>query len=133
MPSTVLIVEDSEGMAAPLEIALASLNQLNVKVLTNAQDALQVLSNGGNDVVALITDLHLPNMDGFELIEWVRHDQHYSKLPILVVSGDTQPDTPARLLRLGANAYFSKPYSPAEIRSALEGLINVHQLARSGH
>jgi DNA-binding response OmpR family regulator len=126
MPFTVLIVEDSEGMAAPLEIALASLNQLDVKVLTNARDALQVLSNGGNDVVALITDLHLPNMDGFELIEWVRHDHHYAKLPILVVSGDTQPDTPARLLRLGANAYFSKPYSPAEICSTLEGLIDVH-------
>jgi CheY-like chemotaxis protein len=62
-------------------------------------------------------------MDGFELIETIRGYGKRSGLPIIVISADTHPDTPNRLARLGANAYFPKPYSPAKIRKALEGLL----------
>jgi two-component system, chemotaxis family, chemotaxis protein CheY len=63
-------------------------------------------------------------MDGFDLIEAVRANPDHATLPILVISGDSDPRTPARLTRLGANAYFPKPYSPAEVRSRLEQLID---------
>ena len=71
-----------------------------------------------------MTDLNLPFVDGFALIEAVRGNQRYSRLPIVVVSGDSHPETPERLRRLGANAYFPKPYSPAEIKRTLESLLN---------
>jgi DNA-binding response OmpR family regulator len=124
MSGTVLIVEDSEGAATPLEIALTALWGMDVKILTNAREALRLLSKSETEIVALITDLHLPQMDGFELIEAVRRRPCYAKLPILVISGDTHPDTPGRSIRLGADAYFSKPYSPVEICHTLEGLLN---------
>jgi CheY-like chemotaxis protein len=45
-------------------------------------------------------------------------------LPIIVISGDSDPRTPERVRRLGADAYFAKPYSPAAVRETLERLLH---------
>ena len=63
-------------------------------------------------------------MDGFELIEKVRSSHEKARLPIIVISGDTDPRTPERIYRLGADAYFSKPYSPTQVRQKLEQLLD---------
>jgi DNA-binding response OmpR family regulator len=126
MEQTVFIVEDSEGAATPLEVALQVMNGVRVQLFSSAREALNTLRNTPDHVAALVTDLHLPSMDGFELIRSIRSDQRYTALPIIVVSGDTHPETPERLLRLGADAYFPKPYSPTEIRQKLESLLNEH-------
>jgi DNA-binding response OmpR family regulator len=90
--------------------------------VASAEEALAYLDQ--QDVCALITDIHLPRMDGFELIEVVRAQPRRSTLPILVISGDSDPLTKGRLADLGANAYFPKPFSPAEVRLKLEQLID---------
>jgi two-component system, cell cycle response regulator DivK len=123
MARTVLIVEDGDNVA-PLEIALASLDGIRVLVLPDGRDALALLRADSADLAAIVTDLHLPHVDGFELVEAVRADRRYSHVPIVVVSGDSHPDVPNRLRHLGADAFFSKPYSPAEIRQTLEGLLH---------
>jgi CheY-like chemotaxis protein len=66
----------------------------------------------------------MPGMDGFELIERVRADQRYTGLPIIVISGCTDPHAPQRVAELGANAFFEKPYSPVRVRATLEQLLN---------
>jgi CheY-like chemotaxis protein len=126
MQQTVFIVEDSEGAATPLEVALQAVIGVRVRLFSSAGDALNTLGSTPDHVAALVTDLNLPLMDGFELIRRVRSDRRYSALPIIVVSGDSHPDTLDRLIRLGANAYFPKPYSPMEIRQKLESLLNEH-------
>jgi CheY-like chemotaxis protein len=123
MAHTVLIVEDSDNVV-PLEIALATLDGIRIVTLPNGRDALNLLRTTHLDLVAVITDLNLPYIDGFELIKAIRANDHYSKLPIVVISADSRPETPGRLRILGANAFFTKPYSPAEIRHALEGLLH---------
>ena len=124
MVRKILIVEDLEFCAATLEIALVKVPGLIVKSATSAEQALRFMADGDGDIAALITDIHLPRMDGFELIEKVRSQAKFGHLPILVISGDSDPDTPRRLKRLGADAYYPKPYSPAEVRQRLEELIN---------
>ncbi len=82
---------------------------------------------GSSDQVAvLITDLHMPSMDGFELIELIRNDRRYDALPIVVASGHTRADTLERVSCLGANAFFPKPYSRKEPRSKIESFLNAH-------
>jgi CheY-like chemotaxis protein len=119
----VLIVDDQEHSATPLVIALSGMTGIDVCLLPDAHAALKLLKDGNQPVAALVTDLHLPHMDGFELIKNIRSQGSRRRLPIIVVSADTHPDTPKRLARLGANAYFLKPYSPAKIRKTLEGLL----------
>ncbi len=50
----------------------------------------------------------MPHMDGFEFIERIRAEPRHRHLPIIVVSGDTDPHTPERLTALGADAFFPK-------------------------
>jgi CheY-like chemotaxis protein len=124
MSCTILIVEDMDLCREALEVALMRLADVSVQSVSTAEEALQRVKAGG--VCALITDLDLPRMDGFALIETVRALPGGAPLPILVISGDTDPRTPARVARLGANAHFSKPYSPGEVRQKLEQLIHAN-------
>lgn len=122
MPHTVLIVEDTEWSRVALEIALTPVADVSIRAVETAEEAIEFLSSNG--ICAMITDLDLPGMDGFALIEKIRAQPRKSRLPIVVVSGDTDPTTPARLRALGADAFFTKPYSPAELRRKLEQLIH---------
>jgi CheY-like chemotaxis protein len=119
----VLVVEDAEHAATMLEVALLAIRDLSVTVTASGQEALQALDNG-ESVSAIITDLNMPDMDGFELIARVRGRRQCGCVPIVVVSADTDPRTPERVARLGADAFFSKPYSPAEVRHKVEQLLN---------
>jgi two-component system, chemotaxis family, chemotaxis protein CheY len=124
MTRTVLIVEDTDLCRDALELSLTRIPGLAVRIVGTAEEALRQL--GTDDICALVTDLHLPAMDGFELIEAVRALPGRAGFPIVVISGDSDPRTPARLAGLGANAYFTKPYSPSEVRSKLERLLDAN-------
>jgi len=126
MARTVLIVEDSDTTADTLEIALQALPDVSIAHAPSGRKAWQLIQ--GERFSALITDLHMPHMDGFKLIERVRAAR-LAYLPIIVVSGDSDPETPERVRRLGADAYFAKPYSPAAVRDMLERLLHENSSA----
>ena len=128
---TVLIVEDAESCATTLEIALLAIPHIHIRVAPTARQALELLASAGGKICALVTDLNMPAMDGFELIERVRADSRTARLPIIVISGDSDPRTPARLYRLGADAYFGKPYSPAQVRQKVEQLLDANAISQS--
>jgi CheY-like chemotaxis protein len=119
---SVLIVDDSENSAATLELALLSIPDLAVMTATSGAEALRILGSG--EVGALITDLNMPRMDGFELIRRMRGDQRLSATPVVVVSADTDPATPERVAQLGVSAFFTKPFSPAAVRRKLEQIFD---------
>jgi CheY-like chemotaxis protein len=123
MPCLVLIVDDAEQCAETLEVALFGLSGVDIIAAESAERALQLM--GERRVCAMITDLHLPRMSGFDLIRRVREQPSYTQIPIVVISGDSDPGTPERLRSLGANAFFPKPYSPSAVRKKLEMLLNV--------
>lgn len=124
MTRTILVVEDNDVCRDALEVALAKLPEFAVRAVATAEQALECLAAG--DICALVTDLHLERMDGFDLIASVRSHPRHVSLPILVISGDSDPATPERLARIGANAYFTKPYSPAAVCRRLEQLVDAH-------
>jgi CheY-like chemotaxis protein len=124
MPRLVLIVEDSPQVAANLEIALTAVPEVEVRVAGSGVEALGVLDREPREnVAAVITDLEMPRMDGFELIERLRANPKFAHTPIIVSSGSPDPDSPERARTLGADAYFAKPYSPVALRRKLEQLI----------
>jgi CheY-like chemotaxis protein len=121
---SVLIVDDSENAAATLEIALLKIPGLSVTMASSGLEALRILGRPGPAVRAIVTDLNMPSMDGYELIRRLRGDDRYSGTPIVVVSACTDPATPQRLAQMGVSAFFSKPYSPAEVRRKLEQILD---------
>jgi two-component system chemotaxis response regulator CheY len=123
MPRVILIVEDSETCAETLQIALEAMGDVEARPVRGVQAALAVLNDAATDVAAVVTDFHMPRRNGLELIGQLRADQRYARLPILLISGDSDPRLPERALAEGANAFFAKPYSPAAVRRKLEQML----------
>jgi DNA-binding response OmpR family regulator len=119
---TILIVEDTAACATTLEIALGQIGGATVHVVSSVTEARSVLRRD-DQVCALITDIHLPDASGLDLVKWVRSRPSAVRLPIVVISGDSDPDTPVASLRLGADAFFAKPFSPSVVRQKVEELI----------
>lgn len=123
MQRTVLIVEDADTCASTLEIVFSA---LDVEVVTaqNGAQAWRLLQDGVLDPAAIVTDLEMQGMDGFELIERVRSHRVHKSIPIMVITGTADPAARERVEQLGANAFFTKPYSPLMVRGKLEQWLN---------
>jgi CheY-like chemotaxis protein len=123
MPKLVLIVEDSDTCAETLQIAIEGNPRLNTLVAHNPEAALLALRHGSREVAAVVTDLHLREADGLELVRTLRAEPEFAALPVVLISGDSDPGLPERAIAEGANAFFAKPYSPAAVRKKLEELL----------
>lgn len=131
MPKLVLIVEDSETCAETLQIALESISGVEVRSIHSPGAAIDFLNDHHSEIVAIVTDLNLdlgPQKgkmpgDGLDLIRQLRAEPRFARLPILLISGDTDPRLSERALAHGADAFFPKPYSPAAVRRKLEQLL----------
>jgi CheY-like chemotaxis protein len=119
---TILVVDDSEDCIATLDLALQTVPGVVLRPSLSAEAALTALES--DTVSAVITDIQLPEMSGLELVARIRQDPRFRSLPVIVLSADADPSTPARALGLGANAYFAKPFSPSAMRKKLEELIH---------
>ncbi|MGD0498126.1 MAG: response regulator [Bryobacteraceae bacterium] len=124
-PGTVLIVDDTALSAAALELACSGIPGMEVKSVSSAQEAVRILDDPNTAVRAVLTDIRMPAMDGFDLICFIRSHRRHIKMPVIVVTADTDPETPERASRLGANAFFGKPFSPRAVRRTLEDLLYV--------
>ena len=123
MPRLVLIIDDSASCAETLQIALETMPNLESRVLTSPRGALAVMRESAGNLVAVVTDLHMPQKDGLEFIREVRAEDGLKHVPILLISGDSDPLLERKALAQGASAFFSKPYSPAAVRRKLEQLL----------
>lgn len=75
-------------------------------------------------IEALITDLNMPAASGYELIDLVRRCGRHRKLPIIAMSGDDHHGVAEKARLSGANAFFPKPFSPADMRRTLRKLLD---------
>jgi DNA-binding NtrC family response regulator len=123
---TVVVVEDTGACATTLEIALERIKGLRVQVATTAEEARRLVESEPS-VCAIVTDVHLPQASGLDLIGWIRSRDR--GMPIVVISGDSDPETPSRTLAAGADAFFAKPFSPSLVRQKLEDLIHAESSA----
>ena len=117
-------MEDAEICASTLEILFSSIEGLKVVSAPDAERAWEFLESQAEEIGAVVTDLHMPGMDGYELMDRLRGHGRYSGLPIIVITGCTEPEVTQLARDHGANAVFIKPYSPAAVREKLERLLN---------
>jgi two-component system chemotaxis response regulator CheY len=128
MSKLVLIVEDSEICAETLQIALELIPGVEIRSIHSSRAAIAMVRECDGEVAAIVTDLNLTQRaglpdDGLDLIRQLRADPRFARLPILLISGDTDPRLSERALAQGADAFFPKPYSPSAVRRKLEQLL----------
>ncbi len=83
----------------------------------DGMDAIETLSNLSEDVDLIITDLNMPNLDGYGLIETVRQNQEYKNTPIIILSSEEGEEDRARGLETGASSYLVKPFKSDRLLS----------------
>ena len=109
----VLIVEDSGATRELLRAALETLEAVEVHTAVSGFDALKVLPRHRFDLI--ITDINMPDINGLELINFVKKNPNYKDTPLFVVTTEGRDQDRERGLRLGANEYVVKPFSPERI------------------
>jgi CheY-like chemotaxis protein len=119
----VLVVEDSGECAETLQIALEAMSGVEVVLCPDDRDLWPILERDPARVAAVVTDLHLTQSNGLAVIRRLRADARFAHLPIVLISGDSDPGLPQTALACGASAWFPKPYSPAAVRRKLEELV----------
>ena len=113
MPYRVLVVEDSPTMRAFVAASLESDGQFEVIQTASGFGALQALPGGRFDVI--VTDVNMPDINGLELIKFVRGNAAYVRTPLIIISTEGRERDRDRGLLLGANAYLVKPFAPEEL------------------
>ncbi|NJO41780.1 MAG: hybrid sensor histidine kinase/response regulator [Cyanobacteria bacterium CRU_2_1] len=120
--STVLIIDDS---ATARQALVFTLQKAGYRVL-QAHDGWEAIEQlQGNSVVQLIIcDLEMPNMNGFEFLDYRRQDPQLAKIPVAMLTTRSNSKHHDLAMHLGANVYFTKPYIELELLSAIETLLN---------
>ena len=124
----ILIVEDSPTMRALLTTALEDLD-IPVKV-TEAEsgfDALRQLPRESYDLI--VTDINMPDINGLELVSFVRNNAAYRGIPLVIVSTEGSERDRDKGVGLGADAYLVKPFEPDELKVVVRELLTRSQRA----
>lgn len=126
----ILLVEDSIVFRKQMQ---GMLENMFFKVITVAhgEEALGIL-NTTSDISLVLTDYHMPVIDGLELTQEIRKTYTKNDLAVIVMSGDNDEETTALFLKNGANDYIKKPFSKEEfscrINNTVEALENIHAI-----
>ena len=113
----ILIVDDKPSISKLIVQFLSR----NYDVVSR-EDGLQALAwlHEGNLPDVIVTDLNMPNMDGFEFIIRVKESGYFSEIPIIVLSSKESSSDRVKCLKLGAEDYIMKPFNPEELEIRIE-------------
>jgi two-component system chemotaxis response regulator CheY len=121
MPARILLVEDSPTILNLLGMVL---RQYGYQIHT-AGDGVEALSKlSQEDVDLIITDVNMPRMDGFTLIDRVRAQERLINIPIIVLSTEREEHDRQRGAEAGANLYLTKPVKPQELVDHVQRLLD---------
>lgn len=113
MSKVVMAVDDSATVRKFVSVAL-SMQGFSVVTAKDGMDALEKLPHANVDL--LITDLNMPNMDGFELIRALRENPVYKELPVIILSSLSDEGSKGKGMELGVGSYLVKPFSLEKIQ-----------------
>ena len=115
----ILVVEDSASMRSFVRNALESdprsSSGVDVVEASSGFEALRLLPRGPYDLV--ITDINMPDINGLELISFIRKSESHKTTPVLIISTQSSERDRARGLSLGANGYLIKPFSQETLQT----------------
>jgi two-component system chemotaxis response regulator CheY len=122
MTAPVLIVDDSPIMRSMLKKAL-DLSGHSLDAVCEAGDGVEALEYLAKDQVAIVfADIHMPRMNGLELIDHMSRDPRYRSVAVVVVSSDATEQHQADFIKWGVRAVLRKPFRPEQIRAVIRSL-----------
>ena len=117
----ILVVHDSSAMRAFVRAALEDGHDFDVHEADGGFSALRILPRQRYD--AVIVEINMPDINGLELVAFMRKSDTHSATPLLIISTEASPRDRDRGLQLGANLYLAKPFSPDQLLAAVDQLL----------
>ncbi len=125
MSFNVLIVDDSNAMRSVIRkvIQLSGFRMDRCYEAGNGKQALEVLSGEWVDVI--LSDIHMPEMDGFELLKEISKHDVFKNIPVIMISTEGSLERVNEAYALGAKGFIKKPFLPEELKRILHEVIGV--------
>jgi DNA-binding response OmpR family regulator len=122
----ILIVDDEEEILDFLERILST--RYSILRTENGKEALEILDNEA--VQLIISDVMMPEMDGFELCKIIKSDFDHSHIPIILLTAKDTIQSKVKGLELGADAYIEKPFSKVHLLAQISSLLSNRDMIR---
>ena len=124
--NTIMVVDDSSTVVKFVSFTLRS---AGFKVITacDGMDALEKLSNVSDGVNLIITDLNMPNIDGYELIRTLKQNESLKSLPIIILSSEEGEQDIKLGSQAGASSYLVKPFRPDVLMAEVTKYLKIKQ------
>jgi len=119
--ATVLVVEDEVDLLFTISLSL-ELSGYRVLKAASGEEALDVVDKERPDAVVL--DIRLPGIDGWEVLNRLRDRGHFPATPVVLLSAQVDAATAARAVELGCHAHLAKPFSISELSGVLRDLLD---------
>ena len=116
MTLQILAVDDSRTMRKMIQMTLENAG-IETHLADDGVNGLSALE--GLEPDAIITDINMPNLDGFGFIDAVRAQDKHKKTPILVLTTESAPELKAKARLAGATGWVVKPFDPDKLVRAL--------------
>lgn len=119
MGKTVLVVDDSSTIVKIVAFALRD-RGFDVLTACDGMEAMEKMSKSESPVSLVITDLNMPNLDGYSLIDSLRNSPKHSETPIIILTSEEGEKDKERGKALGASAYLVKPFKSSTLMAEVE-------------
>lgn len=123
MTKKILLVDDEVAILALLSATLATEDRYSLLLRTHGDDAISVCGRERPDL--LILDIMMPGMDGYEVCRLLRKDPSTADIKIIMLTALTQDFDRQKAMEAGADAYFTKPFSPSALLEKVEELLGI--------
>ena len=121
----ILVADDVEIIRASIDAVLS--DEYELMEVENGQEALEIVQKEYARLKLVITDIHMPVMDGFELISQMSKSPSYSRIPVLVLTGEGEADYAIKAISLGAVDVIVKPFEPDIFLRRVKNMIRLDE------
>jgi len=118
-----LIVDDSETTRSFIKSLIEDVAEIDVLEASSGFEAFRVLPGRSIDII--FVDINMPDINGIELINFLKTNDLYKKIPIIIISTERSKEDMSKGMALGAFAYLAKPVNPDELREVTKKALNL--------
>jgi two-component system chemotaxis response regulator CheY len=120
---SILIVEDSATTRALIRAVVEEAGEFETVEAATGFEALKQLPTREFDLI--ITDINMPDINGLELINFVKTNPRYSHIPLVIISTEKSEEDKKRGLAIGASAYITKPFKAKELQETIKEVLKL--------
>jgi two-component system phosphate regulon response regulator PhoB len=108
----ILVIDDDASLLNMIRLQLEDVGAAILEA-TDGKEAMPIITDNRPHVI--VSDLHMPNMGGLDLLKWVRSDSELKDTPFIVLTSDSDIELRDQAFSMGANDFLTKPFPKQEL------------------